>query len=224
MQGGSTVPVNKKAVVNAVDEAKTTSKKRRFSQSVELVLALRDIDIKKPENRINEIIELPNLPSQDVKVAVFATGDLALRARSAGADQVYGKEILDDLVNDKKKARNLVRGIDFFIAETSLMPLVGRVLGPILGPRGGMPTPIPPTAPIDALIEQRRRTVRLRVRSQLSAQCKVGAEEMDSEAIADNIQAVFDRVERRLEKGLKNIRGAYVKTTMGPPAKIALEG
>jgi len=187
-------------------------------------LALRDIDIKKPENRINEIIELPNLPSQDVKVAVFATGDLALRARSAGADQVYGKEILDELVNDKKKARNLVRGIDFFIAETSLMPLVGRVLGPILGPRGGMPTPIPPTAPIDALIEQRRRTVRLRVRSQLSAQCKVGAEEMDSEAIADNIQAVFDRVERRLEKGLKNIRGAYVKTTMGPPAKIALEG
>ncbi len=224
MRGGSTVPVNKIEVVKAVDEAKATSKKRRFSQSVELVLALRDLDVKKPENRINEIIELPHPPAADVKVAVFATGDLAVRARSAGADQIYGKEALTELVNDRKEARQLVQGIDFFIAETTLMPLIGRVLGPILGPRGGMPTPVPPTAPIDALIERRRRTVRIRVRSQLSAQCKVGAEEMDSEALADNIQAVFDRVERRLEKGLRNIRGAYVKTTMGPPAKIALEG
>lgn len=214
--------VNKEEIVKAVDAAKKNAKKRKFNQSVELVLALQDIDIKKPENRINEIIELPNPPSQEVKVAVFATGDLAVRARNAGANEVYGKETLNDLVNDKKKARSLVQGIDFFIAETSLMPLVGRVLGSILGPRGGMPTPIPPTAPIDTLIDRRRRTVQLRARSQLSAQCKVGSEDMNSEDIANNIETVLTRLERRLEKGLRNIRGAYVKTTMGPPTKIAL--
>ncbi len=214
--------VNKDKIVKAVDAAKKNSRKRKFTQSVELVLALRDIDIKKPENRINEIIELPYPPSREVKVAVFATGDLAVRARNAGADEVYGKETLNDLVNDKKKARSLVQGIDFFIAETSLMPLVGRVLGSILGPRGGMPTPIPPTAPIDALINRRRRTVQLRVRSQLSAQCKVGSEDMDSEDIANNIQTILTLLERRLERGFRNIREAYVKTTMGPPTKIAL--
>jgi large subunit ribosomal protein L1 len=214
--------VNKEEILKAVDAAKKNAKKRKFNQSVELVLALRDIDIKKPENRINEIIELPKPPSREVKVAVFATGDLAVRARNAGANEVYGKEVLNDLVNDKKQARNLVQGIDFFIAETSLMPLVGRVLGSILGPRGGMPTPIPPTAPIDVLINRRRRTVQLRIRSQLSAQCKVGSEDMDSEDIANNIQIILTRLERRLEKGLRNIRKAYVKTTMGPPTKIAL--
>lgn len=214
--------VNKDKIVKAVDAAKKNSRKRKFTQSVELVLALRDIDIKKPENRINEIIELPYPPSREVKVAVFATGDLAVRARNAGANEVYGKETLNDLVNDKKKARSLVRGIDFFIAETSLMPLIGRVLGSILGPRGGMPTPIPPTAPIDALINRRRRTVQLRVRSQLSAQCKVGSEDMDSEDIANNIQTILTLLERRLERGFRNIREAYVKTTMGPPTKIAL--
>jgi large subunit ribosomal protein L1 len=214
--------VNKDKIVKAVDAAKKNSRKRKFTQSVELVLALRDIDIKKPENRINEIIELPYPPSREVKVAVFATGDLAVRARNAGANEVYGKETLNDLVNDKKKARSLVQGIDFFIAETSLMPLIGRVLGSILGPRGGMPTPIPPTAPIDALINRRRRTVQLRVRSQLSAQCKVGSEDMDSEDIANNIQAVLTLLERRFERGFRNIREAYVKTTMGPPMKIAL--
>jgi len=214
--------VNKDKIVKAVDAAKKNSRKRKFTQSIELVLALRDIDIKKPENRINEIIELPYPPSREVKVAVFATGDLAVRARNAGANEVYGKETLNDLVNDKKKARSLVRGIDFFIAETSLMPLIGRVLGSILGPRGGMPTPIPPTAPIDALINRRRRTVQLRVRSQLSAQCKVGSEDMDSEDIANNIQTILTLLERRLERGFRNIREAYVKTTMGPPTKIAL--
>lgn len=214
--------VNKDNIIKAVDTAKKNSRKRKFTQSVELVLALRDIDIKKPENRINEIIELPYPPSQEVKIVVFATGDLAVRARKAGANEVYGKETLNDLVNDKKKARSLVRGIDFFIAETSLMPLIGRVLGSILGPRGGMPTPIPPTAPIDALINRRRRTVQLRVRSQLSAQCKVGSEDMDNEDLANNIQAILTLLERRLEKGFRNIRGAYVKTTMGPPTKIAL--
>ena len=45
---------------------------------------------------------------------------------------------------------------------------------------------------------------------------------MESEDIADNIQAVLTRLERRLEKGMRNIREAYVKTTMGPPAKITL--
>lgn len=214
--------VNKDNIIKAVDTAKKNSRERKFTQSVELVLALRDIDIKKPENRINEIIELPYPPSQEVKVVVFATGDLAVRARNAGANEVYGKETLNDLVNDKKKARSLVRGIDFFIAETSLMPLIGRVLGSILGPRGGMPTPIPPTAPIDALINRRRRTVQLRVRSQLSAQCKVGSEDMDSEDIANNIQTILALLESRLERGLRNIREAYVKTTMGPPTKIAL--
>jgi len=214
--------VNKDKIVKAVDAAKKNSRKRKFTQSIELVLALRDIDIKKPENRINEIIELPYPPSREVKVAVFATGDLAVRARNAGANEVYGKETLNDLVNDKKKARSLVQGIDFFIAETSLMPLIGRVLGSILGPRGGMPTPIPPTAPIDALINRRRRTVQLRVRSQLSAQCKVGSEDMDSEDIANNIQTILTLLERRLERGFRNIREAYVKTTMGPPTKIAL--
>ena len=184
-------------------------------------MALQDIDIKKPENRINELIELPHVSSKSVKVAVFATGDLALRAKDAGAE-VFNKETLAGLVNDRKKARKLVRGIDFFIAEASLMPLIGRVLGPILGPRGGMPTPVPPTAPIDSLIERRKKTVQLRIRNQPSAQCKVGSEDMDNEAIANNIQTVISRIERKFEKGLRNIRGMYIKTTMGSPIKLEL--
>ncbi len=215
------MPVNIEEILKAVEAAKQTSKKRRFTQSMELVVALQDIDLKKPENRFNELVELPHPPSQSTKIAVFATGDLALRAQEAGA-QVFGRDVVDGLTTDRKQARNLVRGFDFFLAETTLMPLIGRALGPILGPKGTMPTPVPPTAPIDTLIDRRRRTVQVRIRTQLNAQCKVGTEEMDSKEIAANIQTVFNRLERRFEKGLRNIRGAYVKTTMGPPTEIGI--
>jgi large subunit ribosomal protein L1 len=169
---------------------------------------------------MNELIELPQPPSTMIKIGVFATGDLALRARNAGADQVFSREDLEGILNNKKAARKLVRGIDFFIAETSLMPLIGRALGPILGPKGKMPTPIPPTAPIDALIERRRRTVQLRIRDQLNVQCKLGTEDMEIDAITTNVMSVLTRLEGKLEKGLRNIREIRVKTTMGSPVKI----
>jgi large subunit ribosomal protein L1 len=219
---GKVMPINKGEILKAINEAKQNSKKRKFIQSIEIILSLRDIDVKKPENRINELIELPYSPSQKIKVMVCATGDLAIRAKNAGADVVIDKEALTEILNDKKRARNLVKGMDFFIAETTLMPLIGRALGSILGPKGKMPTPIPPTAPIDDLIARRRKTVQMRVRDQHSAQCKVGSEDMESKLIAENIQTVLTRLETKLEKGLKNIREAYVKTTMGLPTKIVL--
>jgi len=216
------LPIEKQAIIKAVSEAKKNSKKRSFSQSVDLILNLTELDLKKPENRLNETIDLPHSPKPATKVVVFAGGDLALRARSAGADQVLGRESLDAFASDKKGAKKLVRSTDFFIAETPLMSTVGKVLGPILGPRGKMPTPVPPNAPIDAVINRHRRSVKVRVRDQLNAQCAVGIESMTDEELADNIQTILTRVEGKLPKGLKNVREAGVKTTMGPLVKIEL--
>ena len=216
------MPITKKDIIKSIEEAKNNSKKRGFSQSVDLIVVLKEIDVKKPENRINELIELPTAPSKDVKVGIFASGDLALRAEKAGVDKVFNKETIDGILNDKKNARKLVKGIDVFLAEASFMPLIGRAFGQILGPKGKMPTPIPPTAPIETIIEQSRKKIRVRIRDQLNTQCKVGTEDMDNEIIAENVQAVFNRLERKLEKGLKNIHEAYIKTTMGSPIKIKI--
>ncbi|MDQ1280951.1 MAG: large subunit ribosomal protein [Thermoproteota archaeon] len=216
------MPIDKKAITKAIEETKKDSKKRKFKQSIDLVLNLMDLDMKKPESRINELVELPNPPKKDVKVIVFASGDLALRARNAGADGVLGKEDLDRLVNDKKAAKKLAKETDFFISEAALMPLVGRVLGPALGPRGKMPTPTPPTTVIGDVIARHRKITRVRVRDQLNSQCSVGTEDMSGDLIAENVQTVISRLENKLPKGLKNIKRAYIKTTMGPLIKIEL--
>lgn len=216
------MPLDSKSITKAVGEAKKNAAKRNFKQSVELILSLRDIDMKKPESRISEFVELPNAISKPVKVCIFATGDLAVRAQKAGADRVIGREELEKIAGDKKAARKMVRGYDFFIAEAPLMSLIGKVLGTILGPRGKMPTPVPPTAPIDSVIERHRRSVRVRVRDQLNSQCRVGTEDMADEKIAENIQVVIARLEGKLPKGLRNIRSARVKTAMGPVVKIEI--
>ena len=214
------LPIDKKKIIKAVEEAKKSSEKRKFKQSVELLLILKDIDLKKPENRINELIELPNSPGKPIRIGVFTTGDLAVRARLAKADVVLEKGDLIRLTDDKKKIKELVNSLDFFIAEAPLMPQIARSMGRVLGPRGKMPVPVLPTVSIDAVVKKHRKSVRIRVKDQLNVQCRVGAEDMPSENIADNVQAVIIGVENRLVKGLANIRRAYVKTTMGSLVEI----
>ncbi|UCH02225.1 MAG: 50S ribosomal protein L1 [Candidatus Bathyarchaeota archaeon] len=214
------MPIDKKTIINAVIDAKKNTQKRNFNQSIDLIINLIGIDLKKPENRINELIELPYPPRKKTEIVVFANSEIALRAKDAGVEEVIGKEELDRLSNDKKSAKNLVRKTDYFIAEASLMPLVGRVFGPILGPRGKMPTPTPPTADINSVVKKHRRMTRVRVRDQLNSQCNVGTEDMPDNYVAENIQTIITRLEETLPKGSKNIGNVFVKTTMGPLTKI----
>jgi len=216
------MPLDAKSLLGAIKEAKDKSKKKRFSQSIELIINLRDVDPKKPESRIQELIELPHATEKENRICVFASGEMALKARKAGADLVLEKAELEAMVGDKKSQKNLVKTYDFFIAEAPLMPLVGKVLGSALGPRGKMPTPVPPTADIAEHIKKYRKMVLVRLRGQPVLQCRVGTEKMEDKEIAENVQAVIQQIERRLRRGIKNIRSVYLKTTMGPPVKISM--
>jgi large subunit ribosomal protein L1 len=216
------MPPDIKALLNSVKQAKEKSKKRNFSQSIDLIVNLRDVDARKPEGRIQELIELPHAVGKPAKICVFASGELALRAKRAGADLVMDRGELEALAGDKKRRRTLAQTYDFFIAEAPLMPLVGKILGSTLGPKGRMPTPVPPTADIKDYIERFRKTVLVRLRGQPVLQCRVGTEEMPEEHVAENIQTVLGRIETKLKKGLKNIESIYVKTTMGQPVKMKL--
>ena len=216
------MPLAKDDISRALGELRKDITKKKFTQSIELVVRLREVDLKKPENRINEAIALPNPPEKALKVCVIASGDLATRAKAAGADMLVGREEIENLAKDKKGARKLAQEYDFFIAEAPMMPLVGRALGSFLGPRGKMPTPIPPNAPIDQVIINHRKMVRVRMREQPVLQCRVGTEAMPDEKLVENIQAVVSRIEQKLERGFKNIGEILVKGTMSKPVKISL--
>ena len=149
--------------MDALAKAREAAPERGFEQSVDLTVNFKDLDMRQPDNRVNLRVSVPNGVGGQ-KVLVFASGDLALRARRAGADSVIEPTELNELAADRKAAKKRLRGYDIFVAEAPLMPTVGRVAGPILGPRGKMPTPVPPQAPIDAILERERRVVILRSR------------------------------------------------------------
>lgn len=214
------MPLDKKTLLDAVKEAKTKSGEKKFTQSVELILTIKEIDMKSPEGRIQQVIELPHVTGKPNKIMVIATGELALKAKKAKANKVIERADLTALAGKKKELRKLANNYDVFLSEAPLMPLVGKTFGPVLGPRGKLPVPVPPNADIASLIKKHRKTVLVRMRNQPVIQCPVGTENMKEEELVDNIQAVLRLLEGKLKRGLKNIKFAFIKTSMGTPVKI----
>ncbi len=206
-------------IIEAVAEAREGSPDRNFEQSFDLVINFREIDMNDSENRINLRLQLPNNIGTR-KILVFASGDLALRSRRAGADDVIEPDELDQLATDKKAAKKRLADYDMFISEAPMMPTVGRVAGPILGPHGKMPTPVPPQADIDDIIERHRRTIVLRSRDKPFVHCIVGRETMTDDEIAQNIETVVNNISSVTKRGFSNIKTMFVKLTMGDSVKI----
>jgi large subunit ribosomal protein L1 len=214
------MPLDKKTLSDAVKEAKVRSGEKKFNQTVELILDIKEIDMKSPEGKIQAVVDLPHMSGKPNKILVVASGELALKARKAKADGVMERADLEGYAGKKKELRKLANTYDVFLSEAPLMPLVGRILGPALGPRGKLPVPVPPSADIEGLITKHRKTIVVRMRNQPIIQCAVGTSDMTEDDLVDNMQAVLRLVEGKLKRGLKNVKLAFIKTSMGEPVKI----
>ena len=209
--------VNEKQLVEMIKEAKAIDKERKFKQSLELIMIFKDIDVKKGFT-INETVQLPKT-SSPAAICVMASGDMGLKAKNAKADRVMDNDEINKLASNKRASRKLINSFDFFLADTKLMPVVGKVLGQILGPRGKMPTPVPFNAPIESFLQRFRSSIKVRARATLSMSCKIGDESMDDKDLAINAHAVISAIEKKLPNGEKNMKRVIIKTTMGKPIK-----
>ena len=211
--------VNETQLVEVIKQAKESDKTRKFQQSIELILVFKDIDVKKGF-AINETIQLPKKMSKSASVCIIAAGDLGIQAKNAKADRVMNEAELIQLGKNKRESRKVINKYDFFLADTKLMPTVGKVLGQLLGPRGKMPTPIPFNAPVESLLERFRTSVGVKVKGSLSLSCKIGEESMEDADLAANASAIAATIEKKLPNGDKNIRRIMIKTTMGKAIRL----
>ena len=207
-------------IEEAVKKVLEESKPRNFTQSIDVVITINDLDINKPENRLDEEVLLPNGRGKDVKIAFIAEGELAYQAEKAGADLLIDKEQLEAYGKNRAEAKKVANSYDFFVAQSDLMPTVGRFLGPVLGPRKKMPKPIPASANPEVILGRLKSTVKVRVKDQPIVQSIVGSEDMTEAQIAENVDAILDVLDRNLEKGQKQIKALYIKTTMGPVTRV----
>jgi large subunit ribosomal protein L1 len=205
--------------LEVVTEALEKSPERKFGQTVELSINLKDLDLTVPKNRLEDEVQLPNGRGKAVKVAVFGSPELCQKVRGV-ADLVVPSNELGEFAKDKKAAKKAVNSIDFFLAEAPMMPAIGKQLGVVLGPRGKMPRPVPPGSDPTNLVNALKRSIRVRSKGNRTFHAPVGTQAMPPEELAQNVDAVLTRILGKLERGRTNIESVYVKTSMGPAVRL----
>ncbi len=201
-----------------IKEAKENSKPRKFSQTWDLIFNLKDMDLKKPENRLNLELFLPEGLGKVLKTVVV--GDSLYVDAKKHADMALSKADIPKLGKDKKKLKKLANEYDWWFSEAPLMPLIGKELGATLGTRGKMPKPLPPKVPLQGILGRAKKSVKIRLVSTPVIQIAVGNESMPDEKIITNVEAAVSFVEEHLPKGKNNIRNVCLKLTMGKPVKL----
>jgi large subunit ribosomal protein L1 len=203
----------------AVEKAVEDSEERNFSQSVDLIINLREVDLSDPNNRVNEDLKLPYQADDEVKVAVI--GDTLIANTDEADLEITNDELEDEYFDEPNNAKSLAEEYSFIIAEAPLMPDIGQHLGQVLGPRDMMPDPMPPGSDPTDQIKSLRSTVTVRVKEAPLVQIKVGKEDQELSNVGRNANAVYEFLEGELPEGDNNIKNVLVKTTMGPTVEVS---
>lgn len=218
--------MDKSQVTQTLKKAKENSQKRNFTQSIDLIINLRDIDLKKPEQSVNFFHTLHYSRGKKIKVCALVGPELLSQAK-----QVCDSAIsVDDFpkYQDKKQAKKVATDYDFFIAQATIMPKIATTFGKVFGPKGKMPNPkagcvVPPNANLKPLYEKLQKTVKLQTKNDPIIQTIVGKEDMKDEEVIDNIITTYDALIHHLPNGKNNIKNVLIKLTMGKAFQIGKE-
>lgn len=200
------------------------NKKRNFSQAVDLVVSLKDLDLKKPEHQVDFFITLQNNPGKKAKIAALVSQELASEAKNV-CDTVILQDDFSRFIKDKKELKKLVREHAYFIGQANIMPKIATAFGRILGPKGKMPNPkagciVPPKSSLKPLYTKLQNTVRVTAKTSPVIQCRIGNEAMTDDELAQNLSAVYNQLISSLPNGEANVKEAFLKLTMGKPVKL----
>lgn len=209
--------MDKKEIVKKIEEAIGKTEKRKFKQSVEMVMNFKDIDMESPENKLNLNVVLPKGRGKDINIGIFADGDMNVRAKKL-SKYVLNKAETEDYAKNKRRMRKFANSCYTFIAQPDMMAQIGKTWGIILGPRNKMPQPVPPNVDLAPVIERLKNTVRIKSKKNPTISTPVGTEDMGTEDLTENIMAVLDAVERQIPEN--KIFSVYLKTTMSPVVRL----
>lgn len=190
--------------------------KAKFDETVEVHVRL-GVDSRHADQQVRGAVVLPNGTGKDVKVAVFAKGDLAKAAQDAGADFVGDMDLM-------QKIQGGWMEFDVCIASPDMMGVVGR-LGKVLGPRGLMPSPKAGTVTMDvakAVQEAKAGKIEYRLDKSNIIHCPIGKVSFGTEKLLENFNALLDAIIKAKPEAAKGqyIKSCAVASTMGPGVRI----
>ena len=216
--------MDKETIKEAIRKLKEATKKRKFTQSIDLIVNLRNLNLKKPDEQVDFFLTLPNPIGKKRKVCAIVGPELYEDAKKI-CDKVIHIDELDSYKDKKREAKKMAREYDFFVAQANIMPRVAGVLGRILGPKGKMPNPkaggiIPPKANIASVYDKFQKTIHLVAKSNPTVQTIIGTEDQDESILVDNIWYALDNLVHHLPKEKHNVKEILLKMTMGKPVQV----
>jgi len=188
----------------------------KFNEAVEVHIRL-GVNVRHADQQVRGTMVLPHGLGRDVKVAVFAQGDKAREAETAGADFIGGEDLAE-------RVQGGFTDFDVAIATQDLMPIVAR-LGRILGPQGKMPNPKVGTVTDDigkAVEQAKAGRVEYRTDRSGIVHLVIGRTEFDENRLLENYAAVIEEIVRAkpaVAKG-RYIRSVTLATTMSPGIRV----
>ena len=212
--------MDQEQIKNAITELKKQPKKK-FSQSYDLIINLKDIVVK--DAPVDFFVTLHYPKGRPVKTAAFVDPQLAEASSKHCNLTIKETEFIQ--YTEKKQLKKLAESYDYFIAQANLMPKVAQVFGKALGIKGKMPNPklgcvVPPNANLEVLNDKLQKTVRLQAKKGTNLQCLVGKESQPENEIIDNILTVYQAAIKHLPNEEQNVKNVSLKLTMSKPVKI----
>ena len=185
----------------------------KFDETVEAHIRL-GVDSRHADQQVRGAVILPNGTGKNVRVAVFAKGDMAKAAEAAGADIVGAEDLVTRIQSEG------FLDFDVAIAAPDMMGLVGR-LGKVLGPKGLMPSPKAGTVTPDvtkAVSEIKSGKIEYRLDKTNIIHCPIGKVSFGAEKLLENLDALMDAVVKAKPAAAKGqyIKSCTVASTMGP--------
>ena len=204
-------------------------KVRKFDETIDLILNIKDVNLNDPKARIDKELILPNtvITTDKPNICVIASDEILLEAKKSGLDTL-DREGLARINNEEKKyKKKFVKKYEFFVVEDKKMRNVARYLARFLGPIGKMPKPFPSgygiissVNELNTAIERYKKIIRVQMKKKPVIQVKVGKKSMDSNDLLENMKAVVHYIIDLMPHKYNNIKSMFLKTTMGHPVRI----
>jgi len=198
--------------------AHSEEKKRKFVETVEIQIGLKDYDTQR-DKRFSGVVKLPHVPRPRMKIIVL--GDANHCDTAQKLDMPFKSvDDLKKLNKNKKMVKKLARSADAFMASQALIPQIPRLLGPGLNKAGKFPTMITGSDDLAAKANEIRSNVKFQLKKVLCLGVAVGHVGMNPDELRQNCLMSINFLVSLLKKNWNNINTLHLKSTMGPVQRI----
>ncbi|KII72402.1 60S ribosomal protein L10a [Thelohanellus kitauei] len=215
--------LNKETVVSAISSVLTQSesKKRKFMETVELQVGLKNYDVQK-DKRFTGVVKLKHCPRPNRSVCILGDQYHIDQAKNLNIPCMDIEE-LKKLNKDKKMIKKMAQKYDAFLASESIIKQMPRLLGggvAALNRAGKFPTVVTHTDNLLTKIEEIKSSVKFQMKKTLCLGAAIGNVSMTKEQLQQNTYLSINFLVSLLKKNWQNVRSLHLKSTMGPPQRI----